>query len=239
MIKLMTANERHTSKVGDWLSSHYLLSFADYYDPSNIQFGPLKVFNDNVMQGKSSLPEHPHAEMEVVTVLLDGELTHFDSLGNELKLKAGDVQRMSSGTGISHSANNEGEASAHFLQLWFLPNKKGVAPASEHMPLDFLDKDDALTPLITGQRVLENVPYMNSNSTVYYSKLGQGKDIEFKTFKIRKTLVYVLEGRVLINNVEADKGDQVRIEDSDFVSIHGVAGAELILVDVPALEVNY
>ena len=239
MIKLINAQERHEANVGDWLSSHYLFSFADYYDPANVQFGPLKVFNDDVMQGNSKLPDHPHAEMEVVTVMLDGEITHKDSLGNETKLKAGEVQRMSAGTGITHSETNEGEKGARFLQLWFLPNKRGVAPAYEQMAIDFLDKDDRLTPLVTGQRVLENVLYMNSNSTVYFGKLGQGNDIDFKTFKIRKTLIYILKGNLLVNNVEADKYDQLRLEDYDFVSLHAVSEAEFILVDVPALEVNY
>ncbi|GAB3201107.1 redox-sensitive bicupin YhaK (pirin superfamily) [Pontibacter aydingkolensis] len=239
MIKLITAAERHTANVGDWLSSHYLFSFADYYNPANVQFGPLKVFNDDVMKGGSSLPDHPHAEMEVVTVMLDGELTHRDSLGNETKLKAGEVQRMSAGTGLTHSETNEGEVSAHFYQLWFLPNKKGVSPAYEQMAIDFLDNDGRLTPLVTGQRVLENVLYMNSNSTVYFGKLGQGKDIDFKTFKIRKTLIYIIKGNMLVNNVEADQHDQVRLEDYDFVSIHAVSDAEFLLIDVPALEVNY
>ena len=239
MIKLITAKERHESKVGDWLTSHYLFSFADYYDPNNVQFGPLKVFNDDVMKGNSALPDHPHAEMEVVTILFDGEITHKDSLGNETKLKAGEVQRISSGTGISHSETNEADNATHFCQLWFLPNKKGVAPAYEQMAIDFLDKDDALTPLVTGHRVLENVLYMNSNSTVYYGKLGQGKEYDFKTFKIRKTLVYIIKGNMLVNNVEAEQGDQVRLEDLDFVSLHAVSASEFILVDVPALEVNY
>ncbi|WP_299822256.1 pirin family protein [uncultured Pontibacter sp.] len=239
MIKLITANERHQSNIGDWLSSSYLFSFADYYDPTNVQFGPLKVFNDNLLKGKSNLPEHPQAEMEVVTVVLDGEATHRDNLGNEIKLKAGDAQRISAGTGISSSLINDGDDDAHFLQIWFLPNKKGIAPAYEQMSVDFLDKDDRLTPVVTGQRVLENVLYMNSNATVYFGKLGQGNDIDFKTYKIRKTLVYILKGNLLVNNLEADQFDQVRMEDYDFVSLHAVSDAEFILVDVPALEVNY
>ena len=239
MIKLITASERHEAKVGEWLSSHYLFSFADYYDPSNVQFGPLRVFNDDHMQGKSELPSHPHAEMEVLTVVLDGEILHKDSLGNEEKLKAGHVQRMSAGTGITHSEANEGDQAAHFYQMWFLPNKKGLAPSYEMMKIDFMDNKDQLTPLVTGQKVLEDVVFMNSNSTVYYGSLSQGKEIDFKTYKIRKTLIYVTEGSILVNNVELDKNDQIRLENLDIVSIHGTANATFILTDVPALEVNY
>ncbi|MFD2516096.1 pirin family protein [Pontibacter locisalis] len=239
MIKLITASERHEANVGDWLSSYYLFSFADYYDPSNIQFGPLRVFNDDRMQGKSELPSHPHAEMEVLTVMLEGELTHKDSLGNEKKLGAGHVQRMSSGTGLTHSEANEGDQPAHFYQLWFLPNKKGIAPSYEQLKVDFQDKKDQLIPLATGQKVLEDVVFMNSNSTVYYGHVGQGNDIEFKTYKIRKTLIYVTEGSILVNNVELDRHDQIRLEELEAVAVHGTSEASFILIDVPALEVNY
>ncbi|MCX2739143.1 pirin family protein [Pontibacter anaerobius] len=239
MIKLIPAAEHHNANVGDWLQSHYLFSFADYYDPANVQFGPLRVFNHDRILGHNGFPLHPHAEMEVVSVVLDGELTHKDSLGNEVTLKAGDVQRMTSGTGFTHSENNDTDNETELLQLWFLPNKRGLAPSYEHMSLDFLDTKNKLVPLVTGQKVLENIPFINSNSTVYYGHVGQGEEIDFKTFKIRKTLVYVLSGSMLVNNVEAEKYDQVRLESKDVVSLHGNAEATFILVDVPAAEVNY
>ncbi len=239
MIKLITATERHKGNVGDWLSSHYLFSFADYFDPANAQFGPLKVFNDNIIEKKAGLPDHPHAETEVVTIVLDGVLRHKDNLGNDVEVKAGEVQRLSAGKGVIHSETNGQESPVHFCQLWFLPNKKGIAPSYEHMSLEFLDSSHNLTPLVTGQKVLEDVLYMNSNSTVYYGKLSQGKNCDFKTFKIRKTLIYIIKGILLVNNLEADKNDQVRLEDLDIVSIHGTSDAEFILIDVPALEVNY
>ncbi|WP_299759694.1 pirin family protein [uncultured Pontibacter sp.] len=239
MIKLIPASEHHHAKVGDWLESYYLFSFADYYDPANVQFGPLRVLNHDRIKGQNGFPLHPHAEMEVVSVVLDGEVMHKDSLGNEVTLKAGDVQRMTSGTGFTHSETNETDNDAELLQLWFLPNKRGLAPSYEHMNIDFLDTKNKLVPLVTGQKVLENVAYINSNSTVYYGQVGQGEEIDFKTFKIRKTLVYVLTGSMLINNVETDANDQVRLESQDVVSLHGSAEATFILVDVPATEVNY
>ncbi|RIJ41910.1 pirin family protein [Pontibacter oryzae] len=239
MIKLITANERHKATIGDWLQSHYLFSFADYFDPANVQFGPLRVFNHDLIKAHNGFPTHPHAEMEVITVVLDGALVHKDSLGNEVALQAGDVQRITAGTGISHSETNDSDASAEILQLWFSPNKQGLAPSYEHMTLDFLDSKDKLVPLITGQKVLENVPFLNSNSTVYYGQVSQGQSIKFKTFKLRKSLIYVLDGSMLINNIEVDKHDQVRLEEQDAISLHGAAAATFILVDVPASESNY
>ncbi len=239
MIKQISAAERHDARTGDWLRSHYLFSFADYYDPANVQYGPLRVFNDDIVSPDSGFPMHPHTEMEIVTIVLDGELYHTDSLGNEFVVHAGEVQRMTSGTGITHSEANRSEADVHLLQLWFLPNKRGLAPSYEHLKIDFLDNSDELVPLVTGQKVLENVVFINSNSTIYYGNFSQGKDFDYQTFKIRKSLVYILEGNVIVNGVELEKNDQLRLEEQDIISIHALSKASFILVDVPAVEANY
>lgn len=239
MITLITAAERHNAEVGDWLKSNYLLSFADYYDPKNVEYGPLRVFNEDIIKPHAGFPSHPHAEMEIVNIVLDGELTHKDDLGHEVTAKAGSVQRISAGTGINVTSTNNTDNPLHVFQLWFLPNKRGLAPSYEHMSLDFLDTKNDLVPLVTGQKVLENVAFMNSNSTVYYGTLGQGEIYDFKTFKIRKTLIYVIDGSMLVNNMEVDKNDQVRLEFLDVVSLHGTADARFLLIDVPAAEANY
>lgn len=239
MIKLIDASERHQAAVEDWLNSYYLFSFADYYDPANVQFGPLRVFNHDLIKPGNGFPSHPHAEMEVVMIVLRGELTHKDNLGNQEVLKAGHVQRISAGTGITHSEANTGQEDAELLQLWFMPNKRGIAPAYETMNLEFQDAKDKLVPLMTGQKVLENVPFLNSNSTVYYGSLSAGTEYDFKTFKIRKTLLYVLEGSLLVNNVEVEQYDHIRLEEKDIVSLHASGSASFILVDVPAIESNY
>ncbi|QCR21766.1 pirin-like bicupin family protein [Pontibacter sp. SGAir0037] len=239
MIKLITAAERHESKVGDWLRSKYLFSFADYYDPANVQFGPLRVFNDDIVAPNSGYPSHQQADMEMLVVVLDGTLTHKDSLGNQQEVAAGQVQRVTAGTGINTALSNETDKDVRVLQLWFIPNKEALAPSYEQMSLDFLDKKGKLIPLATGQKVLEDVVFLNSNSTVYYSKLGSGADIDFQTFKIRKTLIYVLDGRVVINGAEVDTGDHMRLEDQEIITLHADKDTSFILIDVPAVETNY
>ncbi|MER2998797.1 pirin family protein [Pontibacter populi] len=239
MIKQISATERHEARTGDWLRSNYLFSFADYYDPANVQFGPLRVFNDDYVSPDSGFPTHPHTEMEIVTIVLDGELTHTDSLGNDLVIHAGEVQRMTSGTGITHSEANKSEADVHLLQLWFLPNKRGLAPSYEHMKVDFMDTKDEFVPLVTGQKVLEDVVFINSNSTIFYGNFSQGKDFNFQTFKIRKSLIYVLEGNIIVNGVELEQNDQVRLLEQELISFHATSKASFILVDVPAVEANY
>lgn len=239
MIQLITASERHQATVEDWLKSHYLFSFADHYDPSNMQFGPLRVINDDYVAPKSGFPTHPHSDMEIVTIVLAGELTHKDNLGNQTTVAPGQVQRMTAGTGLTHSESNESDNELHLLQLWFVPNTRELAPSYELMKIDFLDAKNKLVPLVTGQKVLEDVAFLNSNSTVYYGSLGDGEEIDFRTFKIRKTLLYVLTGSLVVNNVEADSNDQVRMDDQDIVTIKATSDATFILVDVPALEANY
>ncbi|WP_347156991.1 pirin family protein [Pontibacter chitinilyticus] len=239
MIKIIPATERHEAKIEDWLTSHYLFSFADYYDPGNVQFGPLRVFNDDWIGPKKGFPSHPHTDMEIITIVLDGAIKHTDSLGNEATIPAGQVQRMSAGTGITHSETNDGEEAAHLYQLWFLTNKKGLAPSYEQMAVDFLDTKGKLVPLATGQKVLEDVVFMNSNSTVYYGNLSEGNEYDFQTFKIRKTLVYVTSGALLVNNVELEQYDQIRLEEMDVVRLHASADTTFILIDVPAAEANY
>lgn len=239
MIKQITASERHEARTGDWLRSNYLFSFADYYDPANVQFGPLRVFNDDYVSADSGFPMHPHTEMEIVTIVLDGELTHTDNLGNDLVIRAGEVQRMTSGTGITHSEANRSDSDVHLLQLWFLPNKRGLAPSYEHMKIDFMDAKDELMPLVTGQKVLEDAVFINSNSTIYYGSLSQSKDYDFQTYKIRKTLIYVLQGNLIVNGVELADNDQLRLEDQEVISFHATAATSFILVDVPAVEANY
>ncbi|QMU28483.1 pirin family protein [Adhaeribacter radiodurans] len=238
MVKLINAEDRHFSSAG-WLKSHFLFSFADYYDPTNMQFGPLRVFNDDYVAPKSGFPQHPHSEMEIITIVLDGEVTHEDSMGNKTIISTGDVQRMTAGTGITHSETNNSDKELHLLQLWFLTNKRALNPSYEQKHVDFHDSKNELIPLVTGQKVLEDVVFMNSNSTVYYSYLKKDKEIDFKTFEIRKTLIYVLEGELFANGMQATANDQLRIDDESAILIRASQDSSFILIDVPAVEANY
>jgi len=238
MVELIKSSERHLSSMG-WLKSYFLFSFADYYDPNNIQFGPLRVFNDDYIAAKSGFPMHPHSDMEIVTIVLKGAITHKDSIGNEKVITAGEVQRMTAGTGLTHSEQNSGDEELHLYQLWFFPNRKGLQPSYEQKKLDFLDSSNELIPLVTGQKVLDDVVYMNNNSTVYYANLHEEKEIDFKTFKIRKTFIYVTEGSFFINGQEVNKEDQLRLSEQEIIKIRAAKTGSFILIDVPALEANY
>src|SRR5690606_16026842 len=126
-----------------------------------------RVFNDDYIAGNSGFPQHPHNNMEIVTVVLKGEITHEDSTGNKTTIKAGEVQRMTTGTGITHSEANQAEEEVHIYQIWFIPSSQGLSPSYEQREVDFLNTENELIPLVSGQKVLEDVVYMNSNSTIY------------------------------------------------------------------------
>ncbi|AWM32638.1 pirin family protein [Hymenobacter nivis] len=240
MLQHLPAADRHHAAPAPWLSSYFLFSFADYHDRHNVHFGPLRVFNDDYLAPQNGFPQHPHAEMEIVTLVLDGEVTHEDTLGNRTTITAGEVQRMTAGTGVAHSEMNRQEKPLHLYQLWFLPTQRGLAPSYEQKELDFLSRhNNELVPLVTGQKVLEDVVYMNSNSTVYWANLGAGKEIEFRTFPIRLVFIYVKEGSVVVNGVALGPNDQARIGDENTVRMIAEKDAQFILIDLPASEANY
>jgi len=238
MVHLIKSADRHHASHG-WLNSYFLFSFADYYDPANMHFGPLRVFNDDYIAPKSGFPMHPHSEMEIVTIVLKGEITHKDSLGNEKTIKAGEVQRMTAGTGITHSEENKSEEELHLYQLWFLPNRKGLQPSYEQKKINFLDADSELIPLATGQKVLDDVIYMNTNSTIYFANLKEDQEINYKTFDIRKVLIYLTEGHMFVNGTEIMTNDQLRLEKQQMITISAAKHSSFILIDLPGVEANY
>ena len=121
MIKVIPAKERFSDDLG-WLKTHWLFSFSNYYDSDNLQFGALRVFNDDVVMPGGGFPNHSHANFEIVTIVLEGEISHEDSMGNKTVVHVGEVQRMSAGSGVVHSEINKGEIPVHLYQLWFVPN---------------------------------------------------------------------------------------------------------------------
>ncbi|MBA9077997.1 MULTISPECIES: pirin family protein [Rufibacter] len=238
MVNVISASERYHASHG-WLNSYFLFSFAEHYDMNNLQWGPLRVFNDDYISAKSGFPEHAHSEMEIVTIVLEGQVSHTDSLGNKTVISAGEVQRMTTGTGVSHSETNHQDSDLHLYQLWFIPNKKGLSPSYEQKEVNFLKEKNTLLPLVTGQKVLEDIVYINSNSTIYYANLEEEKEIDFKTSPIRKGFIYVTSGEIFVNGMQVQKNDQVRSSDIDALRIRATADSSFILIDLPGVEANY
>lgn len=241
MLTYIPAAGRHHAAPAPWLQSYFLLSFADYFDRDNQQFGPLRVFNDDTIAPQNGFPQHPHSEMEVLTLVLEGEATHEDTLGNHTTLKAGDVQRLTAGTGVAHSEMNRAGQQLHLYQIWLAPSQKGLAPSYEQREANFLKSHkNQLVPIATGQRVLENVLYVNSNTTVYWGNFASGHTTTFRTFPIRLTFIYVRRGTLFVNGIELGPGDQARVASQEALALQAGGGeTQFILLDLPGTAANY
>ncbi len=234
MIDVVKAQERHFSNFG-WLKTHWLFSFADYFDPHNIQFGALRVFNDDIVEPRTGFPTHPHSEMEIVTIVLDGEITHEDSMGNRTVIHAGEVQRMSAGTGITHSEFNLAREPVHFYQIWIYPDFKGMKPSygqKRFLPDDYKNR---FCPVASGQG-REGAVAFHTDATIYRAEIDDGKVIDYRTEEDRRVFVYVSDGSLEINSVRLHKNDQARIDEEAVIRFDACVDTNLILIDVPSCK---
>ncbi|HUT30948.1 MAG TPA: pirin family protein [Sedimentisphaerales bacterium] len=234
MVRIIRANERHFSDFG-WLQTYWLFSFSDYYDPNNIQFGGLRVFNDDVVQPGTGFPTHPHQEMEIVTIVLEGEITHADSMGNKAVIKAGDVQRMSAGTGLTHSEFNLADAPVHFYQIWIYPDEKGLRPTYDQRHFNPASWKNKLLPVASGQGIGEAVTF-HTDATIYRGDLGKGAEVRFETSDDRRIFVYVTDGQLQVNKEPLKSKDQARIDPEGSIHLKALSDAQVILMDVPSCK---
>jgi redox-sensitive bicupin YhaK (pirin superfamily) len=234
MIKIIKAGDRHFSNFG-WLKTYWLFSFSDYYDPENIQFGALRVFNDDVVEPGTGFPTHPHQEMEIVTIVLDGEITHQDSMGNKAVIQAGDVQRMSAGTGLTHSEFNLADQPVHFYQIWIYPDVRGLKPTydQKHFPPSFWK--NRLVPIASGQGLLDVVTF-HTDAAIYRADLDKEQQVEFKTDDSRRIFVYVTNGDLSINHQRLKKEEQARIDLEGELILKANQNTRFILIDVPSCK---
>lgn len=234
MIEKIPASERHFSDFG-WLKTYWLFSFSSYYDPSNIQFGALRVFNDDVVEPGTGFPTHPHEEMEIITVVLDGEITHEDSMGNKSVIQKGDVQRMSAGTGLTHSEFNLADRPVHFYQIWILPDERGLSPSYDQKRFDPGLWKNRICPVASGQGIPETVSF-HTKATIYLADLDSDKRVDFEAKECRRTFIYLTTGELKINGEQILTNDQARVDLEDAITIEAVRPSSLILIDVPSCQ---
>ena len=234
MIEIIKADRRHFSDFG-WLKTYWLFSFADYFDPHNLQFGALRVFNDDVVEPGMGFPTHPHREMEIVTLVLDGEMTHADSMGNRAVIRPGDVQRMSAGTGLTHSEFNLAKTPVHFYQIWIFPDQAGLPPTYDQKTFVPADWKNRLCPVASGQNLPGTVTF-HTNATIYRCDLDAGREAVLPQTAGRRIFVYLTSGRLTANGQMMAAKDQARIDLDDPLVLKAVVPAELILIDVPSCK---
>jgi redox-sensitive bicupin YhaK (pirin superfamily) len=234
MIKIIRSGE-HYHNEEDWLSTYWHFSFAHYRDPNKMNFGPLRVFNDDIIQPGTGFDFHPHRDMEIVTYVIDGELEHRDNQGNQGVIRPGEIQRMTAGSGILHSEyNHSKERPLRLLQIWLFANRHGLEPSWEQRRFDKEARSGKLLPVIVPENASDGQAlHIHQDATIYVSSLAPGNRVEHRLAEGRKAYVFVIEGRVKLNDNLMETRDAARVENETDIAIQADRPTELILLDLP------
>ena len=234
MIQIIKSNEHHKSEM-DWLSTYYHFSFADYFDPQKMNYGPLRVFNDDTIQPATGFDFHPHNDMEIITYVIDGELEHQDSHGNQGTIRPGEIQVMTAGSGILHSErNHSNEKPLHLLQMWVVPDKKGLEPSWQQKEFSKEQRLDKLLQVVSPLDSNKNDALtIHQNASFYVSNLTQGVEILHELQPGRKAYVFVISGQIKINDILMQTRDAAKIDEESKLSIKSEKQTELLLIDLP------
>jgi len=217
-----------------WLHSRHTFSFANYYDPERVNFGKLRVLNDDIVAAGRGFGTHPHDNMEIISIPLEGDLEHKDSMGNISVIKHGDVQVMSAGTGITHSEYNKNkDIPVKFLQIWVLPSQRNVKPRYDQITLNIADRHNKLQQILSPNPEDAGV-WIYQNAWFHLGKFDKGVSTEYN-IKAKGNGVYafVLSGNLTINNQELESRDGFGIWDIDKFSLKANTDAEFLLMEVP------
>ena len=232
------ANSRGHADHG-WLNSHHTFSFANYYDPERMHFGVLRVLNDDRVAPGKGFGTHPHENMEIISIPLEGDLEHKDSMGNVAVIRKGDIQVMSAGTGITHSEfNRNPDKEVRFLQIWVFPSRRGVTPRYDQITLDASERHNQLQQILSPDPNDAGV-WIHQNAWFHLGTFDKGFQTSY-AMKDKHNGVYafVLKGDVTVQGTALNQRDGLGLWDTDAVSVMADSpGAELLLMEVP-MQVN-
>jgi len=237
MIQLTQSGQRYHFET-DWLSTFWHFSFDHYYDPANVSFGPLRVFNDDTVQPAGGFPMHPHREMEIVTIPISGRLEHRDSEGNRGVVGPNEIQRMSAGTGITHSEFNPSKSEpVHFLQIWVQPAVRGLKPSWEQMSFTSEARKGVLLPVASGEKNLSvtrpGAVQIHQDATFYLSSLSASEKVAHELKDGRRAYAFLIDGQVSLNGKKLERGDIAKVSEEKVLAFEAPKSAELLLIDLP------
>jgi redox-sensitive bicupin YhaK (pirin superfamily) len=214
-----------------WLDAKHHFSFAGYYDPARTNWGSLRVWNDDVIAAQSGFPPHPHRDMEIITYVRTGAITHKDNLGNQGRTEAGDVQVMSAGTGIAHAEYNLEDETTTLFQIWIEPNQRGVAPSWGARPFPKGDRSGRFVALASGFSNDDDALPIRTDARVLGATLKAGESTDYVIGKDRRGYLVPATGAIEIDGVRANARAGVAIKDLDVIHIVALEDSELVLVD--------
>jgi len=231
MIKVRKSKERGHSNHG-WLDTHYTFSFSDYHDPRFMGFRNLRVINEDFIEADQGFPKHRHRDMEIITYMISGELSHRDSMGNGETIRPNEVQRMTAGTGVLHSEYSSPTDKTHLLQIWILPDKHGLTPSYEQKLFAPEDKKGKLR-LIASKGGDDGSVSINQDVKVYASVLNSGKQVSHELGSGRHAWIQVISGSLDVNGYSLEKGDGAAISDEKLLKIAAMDdNTEFLLFDL-------
>ena len=231
MITIRRSDERGHAKI-DWLESRHSFSFGDYYDPANESFGPLRVINEDWIKGGAGFPPHPHRDMEIVTYILDGAISHRDSSGGGGTIRPGEIQRMSAGSGITHAEfNASATETCHLLQIWIMPSKRGIEPGYEQKTIDAKAVHNHFAR-IAAPEPLANEVRLVQDAEIWVAKLDGDVEALHALAPGRKVWLHVARGEVTVDGQTLKAGDASAITDQQQIAVRSNAPSEVLLFDL-------
>ncbi|MDX2222339.1 MAG: pirin family protein [Rhodospirillaceae bacterium] len=219
-----------------WLDSRHSFSFGEYYDPQHLGFSALRVINEDWVKAGAGFPTHGHRDMEIITYILEGALEHKDSLGTGSIIRPGEVQRMSAGTGVSHSEfNPQADTDTRLLQIWLLPEKRGIEPSYEQITVPPEARRGKLK-LIGARDGRDGAVTIHQDASLYASLLGAGETAELALADRRTAWVQVANGAITVNGIALKAGDGAAIKHEAALKFAGVEDSEFLVFDLPPLQ---
>lgn len=233
MIRIRKSADRGHADHG-WLVSKHSFSFANYYDPAHMGWGNLRVINEDRIAPGTGFGSHGHRDMEIVSYVLSGELSHKDSMGNEQVIAPGDVQRMTAGTGVVHSEHNHAAGqTTHFLQIWLLPSRQGLEPGYEQKHFTDAEKTNVLR-LVASPDGAQGSVQLNADARIYASLLDGSTPVEMAWSAGRKGYVFVVSGAVAVNGQSLTGGDAALLDNESKLRLEASSAAEVLVFDLEA-----
>jgi redox-sensitive bicupin YhaK (pirin superfamily) len=231
MITIRRSEERGKGDHG-WLKSRHSFSFGDYHDPANESFGPLRVINEDWIQGGAGFPPHPHRDMEIVTYILEGAISHRDSSGGGGTIRPGEIQRMSAGSGITHAEfNASATETCHLLQIWIMPSQRGIEPGYEQKTIDAAAVNNHFARIAAPEPVANEVRLVQ-DAEIWAAKLDADVEAIHQLSPGRKAWLHVARGEVTVDGQTLKAGDAAAITDQESIAVRSLTAAEVLLFDL-------
>ena len=231
MFEIIKSYQRGRTRI-EWLDSYHSFSFGEYYDPHKIHFGPLRVLNDDEIQPAAGFPTHPHSDMEIVTIVYEGTVTHKDSTGGKGTISTNEIQRMTAGTGIYHSEFNASDSEIlKLLQIWFIPNQRGLTPSYEQKKISHEEKKNKLVKVVSGKKE-DGIIFINQDAEIYLADLDENGKLTYNSQKYRGVYIQVVKGILNVNGLQIQNGDAIKITGETNLDIAAEVDSQIVLFDV-------